>query len=133
MLSLALLISSNFNAFSGKCLQFLSFLVYLTTPNRPDRFWAPLSLLFNRYRDSFPLVKRAELEAYHLSPSIARVKNEWTYTSTVPPYTFMAYLRTKKNTFHRLHGFSVKVCYFVHALPYPEPDESSYILLHPFI
>jgi hypothetical protein len=86
--------------FQESVCSFFPFLVYSTTPNRPDRFWAPFGLLlvFNRYRVSFSLVKRAGLEAYHLSPSIARVTNEWSYTSTPSP-TYIYGIPTEKLPF----------------------------------
>ena len=47
-------------------------------------------LLFSGYR-GVPLldVKQLGIGADHLSPSSAKVKNEWSYTSA-PPYAFMA-------------------------------------------
>ena len=51
-----------------------------SSPRRPDRLRAPPSL-FNGYRHLFSRVKRPEREAYHSSPSFAKVKNEWSCTS----------------------------------------------------
>jgi hypothetical protein len=52
-----------------------------------DRFWAPRKLLFSGHRKFFLGKKRHDFEFGHSSPSIAEVKNEWSYTST--PTTFM--------------------------------------------
>jgi len=54
----------------------------LFSPKHAHGLWGPHSLLFNRYRGSFPEVKRAGREADHSPPSIAGVKNEWSYIST---------------------------------------------------
>ena len=50
----------------------------------PEWFWGPDSLLFDEYRGSFPQIKRPGRETDHLSPSVAEVKNYWSYTSTYP-------------------------------------------------
>jgi len=42
------------------------------------------SLLFNGYQGTSPGVKRPGREVKHSSPSSARVKNYWSYTSTPP-------------------------------------------------
>jgi hypothetical protein len=48
------------------------------------RLWGPHILLFDWYRFSFHRVYRPWLEVDRLSPSIAEVKNEWSYTSADP-------------------------------------------------
>ena len=52
-----------------------------SSPKRPDRLRAPPSL-FDGYRHFFSRVKRPERESYHSSPSVTKVKNEWSCTST---------------------------------------------------
>jgi hypothetical protein len=47
-----------------------------------NRLWGPTSLLFRGYGWSLPEVKRPSCECYHLPPSSAEVKNEWSYTSS---------------------------------------------------
>jgi hypothetical protein len=49
---------------------------------RPNQLWGPPSLLLNRYRGSFPRIKRLKHEADHSSPTSTEVYNEWSYTST---------------------------------------------------
>jgi len=44
----------------------------------------PPSLLFHGYRNSIPGVKRPGRNSGHSPPSSAEVKNEWSYTSTLP-------------------------------------------------
>jgi hypothetical protein len=49
---------------------------FFSTPQRPDRFWGPLNLLFNGYRGTLsPGVKRPERETDHSPPTNAEVKN----------------------------------------------------------
>jgi hypothetical protein len=48
----------------------------------PDWLWGLPSFLSNGYWGSFPRVKWAEHEAEHSHPSMAKVKNVWSYTST---------------------------------------------------
>jgi hypothetical protein len=60
----------------------------------PDLLCSPHSLLFNTYQSYFTGVKKLGHEVNHSPPSRAKVKNEWSYTST-PLYIFMAW--TKKN------------------------------------
>jgi len=55
---------------------------FFSTSDRPYRPWGPSSILFNRYRSSFPEGKWPEREADHSSPSRPEVKNKWSYTST---------------------------------------------------
>jgi hypothetical protein len=53
---------------------------------RPDRFWCPLSLLFNGYYQGyFTGVKRLWRDVEHSPSSNIEVKNEWIYTAS-PPY-----------------------------------------------
>jgi len=51
-----------------------------SSPERPDQLRTPPSL-FNGHRPFFSRVKRPEREAYHSSPSVTKVKNEWNCTS----------------------------------------------------
>jgi hypothetical protein len=52
---------------------------------RLDRLCGPLGLPFYGYGEAFsPGVKRQGRKAYHSSPSVAEVKNEWGCTSTLP-------------------------------------------------
>jgi hypothetical protein len=51
---------------------------------RPDRLWGPHSLLLHGYRDYFQGVMRPGRGADHSTPSSAKIKNEWRYTSTPP-------------------------------------------------
>jgi hypothetical protein len=54
---------------------------FASSPERPDRFWGPPSLLLNGYRRFFFGANRPGHE--NLSPaSSAEVKNEWSLTST---------------------------------------------------
>ena len=57
------------------------------SPNSTDSPWGPPNHLFNRYRGIFPGLKRPGCEADQSSPSRAKVKNEWRYTS-IPPICF---------------------------------------------
>jgi hypothetical protein len=41
--------------------------------------------MFNGYKPIFPGVRRPERESGHSHPSIAKVKNEWSYTSAPTP------------------------------------------------
>lgn len=47
----------------------------------PNRFGAPLSLLFNSNLSSFPNAERPELEVDYSPTSKTKVKNKWTCTS----------------------------------------------------
>jgi hypothetical protein len=52
---------------------------------RPDRLWGPSNLISNRYLGEgvlTPGIKRPRREADRLPPSIAWVKNAWSYSST---------------------------------------------------
>jgi len=58
----------------------------LVKPRIPDRLWNPTNLLFNAQWMFFPQrIKRPGRDVYHLPPSSAEVKNEWSYTSTHTP------------------------------------------------
>jgi hypothetical protein len=50
--------------------------VHYSSITRPDRPWGPPSVLYNRYRGSFPVVKRPGREVDHSPPFIAKVKNK---------------------------------------------------------
>ena len=52
--------------------------------SKTDWLWAPASLLFSGYLDSFPGVKQPGRDAEHSLPPSAEVKNERSYTSTPP-------------------------------------------------
>jgi len=56
------------------------------SPNRPERLWGPPSQLFERYRCSFPGVKRPGRKVHCLIPCSAEVKKEWSFTSTFTTY-----------------------------------------------
>ena len=67
---------------------------------RPDRPWGPPSLLYNEYR-VFPGGKTAGAwswpSTHHLAP---RLKEEYSYTSDLPPWAFVAcYMVTFTFTF----------------------------------
>ena len=51
------------------------------SPKLPDWLRAPPSL-FDGYRHFFSRVKRPKREAYHSSPSVTKVKNEWSCVTT---------------------------------------------------
>ena len=44
----------------------------------------PPRLQFNGYWHYFPGIKRSGREGNHSPPSTAQIKNEWSYTSTLP-------------------------------------------------
>ena len=50
---------------------------------RPARLWGAPSLLFSRYRCSLPEVKRPGPNLDHSPASSAKLKNEWSYNSTL--------------------------------------------------
>ena len=57
---------------------------FISSPHCPARNRPQRNVLFSRYREIFPPgVKRMGHEADHSSPSIAKVKNEWSFASTV--------------------------------------------------
>jgi hypothetical protein len=57
---------------------------FLSSSKRSDCFWGPPSLLFIRYRGSFPRLKRPGREDDHSTLSTFEVKREWSYSSTTP-------------------------------------------------
>jgi hypothetical protein len=57
---------------------------FLSSPKRPDRLWGPPSLIFSRYRGSFPGVKQPGSLFNHSLPFSVEVKSEWSYTTTPP-------------------------------------------------
>jgi len=57
---------------------------FISSPKSQGRLWGPPGLVFNGHRGLFP-----QAWSWLLIPSKARIKTEWSYTST-PPYTFMA-------------------------------------------
>jgi hypothetical protein len=60
-----------------------------SSPNHPDWFWGPPSLLSMWVLGALtPGVKRPEREADHSPPTSAEVKKTWIYTSA-QPYIFM--------------------------------------------
>lgn len=55
----------------------------ISSPNRPGRFWRPLSLLFNGCRGiSLPVEKRPKHETAHSTPYNAKVMNGWSRKPT---------------------------------------------------
>jgi len=58
-----------------KCFSFLKH-------TKKNSLWDPNNLLFNRYWGSILGVKRSGRGGDHSSPSNAKVKNEWSHTST---------------------------------------------------
>jgi hypothetical protein len=60
--------------------------VIILMPTQPPIQWVPGALSLG--------VKQLGHEAYHLSPSSAKVKNVWSYTPT-PHYVFMAWCLVK--------------------------------------
>jgi len=56
----------------------------LSSPQRPDLFWGTSIQLFSGHRGCFLGLKRPGPEVDSLSPSIARVKNEWRSTAAPP-------------------------------------------------
>jgi hypothetical protein len=51
------------------------------SPDSPERFWGPPSLLLNVYGDS--------LSGGNSHPSSADVKNEWSYATTPPSRVYV--------------------------------------------
>jgi hypothetical protein len=70
---------------------------FFSSPLRPDRFWIPLSLLYNGYQGLFPGegIKWPGREANHSPPSSAEAKNAWSYTSIHPIHLHGMVLRNK--------------------------------------
>jgi hypothetical protein len=56
----------------------------MSSPQRLDRLWDPLSLLFIGNRGLSEGVKQPGREADHSPPASAEVKNAWIYTSNRP-------------------------------------------------
>jgi hypothetical protein len=73
--------------------------MFLSSPARPDRLWAPKSPLLNEYGCFFPGIKRPRHDFHHTSPSSTEVKNEW-IIHLLPLYAFMAWTR-KTFTFYQ--------------------------------
>jgi hypothetical protein len=82
----------------------------------PDWLWGPPNLLFNAYLGSFwggGEVKQSEHEVNHSPPSRAKVKNEWSCTST--PHIYLhAYKGTTLYIFFPL--FNVDVLSYLFTL-----------------
>ena len=57
---------------------------FLSSPKRPNPLWGPTSPLLKGNQGSFQALTRLGREVNHSPPSIAYVKNEWSYTSTSP-------------------------------------------------
>jgi len=55
-----------------------------TTPLRPTMLREPISLLFNQHPGYYPGPKQPGHEANHSPPSIAKIRNSCSYTSTPP-------------------------------------------------
>ena len=49
-----------------------------------DRFWGPLSILFNDTWSLSPREERPELEAVHSPPYIGESETQWSCTSILP-------------------------------------------------
>jgi len=69
---------------------------FVSSPERPDWFWSPSSLLWNVYVGFCQAIKRPGREVNHPPPSRAKVENEWSYTST-PLNAFM--VQTGRNLY----------------------------------
>jgi hypothetical protein len=74
----------------------------------PGRLWGPLSVVFNRYRGSFPVIKRPEREVEYLHSSSVEVQNKWSYTSTLPMLSSHG---------HRLHFSTLCTAFWSEILP----------------
>jgi hypothetical protein len=57
---------------------------FLFSPKLSDGLWGPPSLLFKVHWGFIPEVKRLVHDFDHLPLSSAEVKNEWSYSSTLP-------------------------------------------------
>jgi len=51
-------------------------------PQQAEWIWGPSNPLFSGYLGSFPRVKQLGHAVDHKSPSSAKVKNEWNYTTS---------------------------------------------------
>jgi hypothetical protein len=60
---------------------------FFSSPNHPQQLQVPHSLQFNGCQGSFSGVKRPKREVNHSPRSNAKIKNEWSNTST-PPICF---------------------------------------------
>jgi hypothetical protein len=55
-----------------------------SSPKHPNYLWGPLNPIFNGYWGSLLGAKQPWSEVNHSPASSAKVKNEWSYTSTPP-------------------------------------------------
>ena len=67
----------------GSRVQFLTGTRDLSSPKHNDQLCGPLSLIRNGQQNSSPGAKWLGHRSDHV-PSIAKVKNDWTYTATLP-------------------------------------------------
>jgi hypothetical protein len=65
-----------------------------SSPQTPERFWGPNSVVLNGPWNLSAGVNQPEREADHLPPPSTEVKNAFGYTST-PPYVLMAWCLVK--------------------------------------
>ena len=66
---------------------------YFCSPKYPNRLWGPPKVPFSRYGSFFSLgsIRRG---VKLTTPSSTEIKNEWSYISTPPVYTFMMWMGT---------------------------------------
>jgi len=64
-----------------------------SSPEHPDRFWGPTSLLFERYMGSFPKVRHPGRAVDH-SPRLVPWLKMRGAISLLPLYAFMAWTET---------------------------------------
>jgi len=62
-----------------------------SSPELPECFWAPPTILFSGFWCSFPGIKLSGCVINHSPQSIGEVKHEWTYTSSL--YVVMEWTR----------------------------------------